>query len=678
MNFSESADELTMEFLDHCLANSIKISLKTGEVSKPGGELAPVSGYTFFKSHIIKKLAGFYKSGKMYPRKYIEIFDCKLERLMAAIARHCKLFTQKETREIFGEQIMEQTIKTNINVWGHKNPAQNESVKAQIRESTLESCGVTCVLKLKEVRDLGRPVMLANHGVMYPFQSKKFRDKAKETMVSKFESGNYVYSPRYKELRGEWDERYRKLNEYKTLIENGASEEVIAEAIEFVTNNYQETQRIINLRYIGVYDEKFSGPEMMVKNLLDELNVEYVTKYRKSGIRNFKGNAIELDFYIPELKKAIEVDGVYYHSTQKVGAENQVNKRVKCSELGIDLMTILETEMMSDWAYIKSNIESFIGAPSNIDRLTRHDLVTESLHIKHHVYYNSGEITPHNLDDFFKPKPIDCDLVYNKFEEYAKSVGLQNIKINQVSGFGNEDLSVIILDFNRNVDLENKKFLKELKETQPNLIVFTVEQVSEKFDVVKSILDHKLGLTKDKIYARKCVIKEIGVKDAREFLESNHLNGYSAAKWRFGLFYNDVLVHVMTFDKNRFHGSCNELVRCASLRGTLVVGGFQKLIKHFKRVVGGELESYVDANISNGGSYALVGRLKSHVDHDLSFIVNGIQVSRSKMMKHNLHKYFPEFPKRDDPIYKDWNASEYLRSRGIFEFRGLGNLVFEL
>ena len=72
-----------------------------------------------------------------------------------------------------------------------------------------------------------------------------------------------------------------------------------------------------------------------------------------------------------------------------------------------------------------------------------------------------------------------------------------------------------------------------------------------KQDIVKSRIKNLLGLITDKIYARKCIIKEITNKESKTFCENNHIQGGINSKYSFGLFFNNELVSVMTFGNKR-------------------------------------------------------------------------------------------------------------------------------
>lgn len=86
----------------------------------------------------------------------------------------------------------------------------------------------------------------------------------------------------------------------------------------------------------------------------------------------------------------------------------------------------------------------------------------------------------------------------------------------------------------------------------------------------------------EKIYARKCSIKEVGKSEKKKFLEENYLQGQDKSLIAYGLYNNDRLVSLMTFGVPKFTRGCSwELVRFCSLHGTHVIGGASRLLNYF-------------------------------------------------------------------------------------------------
>lgn len=234
-----------------------------------------------------------------------------------------------------------------------------------------------------------------------------------------------------------------------------------------------------------------------------------------------------------------------------------------------------------------------------------------------------------------------------------------------------------------------KRMNKSLSEKKIKLLRFGIDDVYHKTDLVISMIEHHLGLTENKIPARKCKIVEITAKQARGFAEANHLNGHANAQIYYGLEFDGELVQIITFAKHRYNHTNEEVwevIRACSKKHCLVQGGTQKIFKHFKtQHPGVELHTYCDMNISDGNSYALVGELIEETSGDLWYIIPNPyspvgfdRVIRNRMMKIYLHRYFEGFPKRDEPGYKEINSVEFLRQQGIFAYYGSGNLVYKL
>lgn len=110
-----------------------------------------------------------------------------------------------------------------------------------------------------------------------------------------------------------------------------------------------------------------------------------------------------------------------------------------------------------------------------------------------------------------------------------------------------------------------------------------------------------------KIYARKCTIKSVLKDEAKEFINKYHLQGYAKDSIRLGLYYDNQLVSIMTFDKPRYNKNYEyELVRYCSCMN--VIGGKEKLFKYFNdRYNPWSIISYCDLSKFSGKSYSELG-----------------------------------------------------------------------
>lgn len=69
---------------------------------------------------------------------------------------------------------------------------------------------------------------------------------------------------------------------------------------------------------------------------------------------------LELDIYLPEINKAIEFNGTYWHSFPERKLCDKIKKE-ECNKIGIDLLVVLEEDWLKDKNSCFNNIEKFIG-----------------------------------------------------------------------------------------------------------------------------------------------------------------------------------------------------------------------------------------------------------------------------------------------------------------------------
>jgi len=156
--------------------------------------------------------------------------------------------------------------------------------------------------------------------------------------------------------------------------------------------------------------------------------------------------------------------------------------------------------------------------------------------------------------------------------------------------------------------------LKEMEYHGYRLIYIWEDWWVRKQEIVKSMIKVLLNKADERIYARKCEIREVGDNEAKIFLNQTHIQGSCVSKVRIGLFYDNELVSIMTFGKLRKvvgHTSKDdnwELLRFSSKLNTVVVGGASKLLNNFilkyKPI---RILSYANRDWSLGNMYTKIG-----------------------------------------------------------------------
>lgn len=142
--------------------------------------------------------------------------------------------------------------------------------------------------------------------------------------------------------------------------------------------------------------------------------------------------------------------------------------------------------------------------------------------------------------------------------------------------------------------------------------------------IIQSKVLGKLGLLY-KIPARVCKIERVSKPLANSFLQANHLQGFTNAKTKYGLFLpkpylrlldftpqqDDFLLAVMTFSgarKFRDDSLSYELLRFCVLNCFSVQGGFSKMLKTFiSEKAPDSIMTFADLDWKPGGVYAKSG-----------------------------------------------------------------------
>lgn len=206
--------------------------------------------------------------------------------------------------------------------------------------------------------------------------------------------------------------------------------------------------------------------------------------------------------------------------------------------------------------------------------------------------------------------------------------------------------------------------------------IFEDEWIHKK-DIVKSRLKSIFGIVNNKIYARKCTIKDVSFNESKTFLEENHIQGNCVSRYRYGLYYNNELVSLMTFGENRKKlGSKSEeehyeLLRFCNKLNTLVIGGASKLLNYFiKTHKPKEIISYCDKRWSVGNMYEKLGfKLVSISKPNYFYIINGKRENIFKYRKSELIK---------QGFDKNKTEHEIMLERGIYRIYDCGTILYKL
>ena len=231
--------------------------------------------------------------------------------------------------------------------------------------------------------------------------------------------------------------------------------------------------------------------------------------------------------------------------------------------------------------------------------------------------------------------------------------------------------------FNRDNNYHLKK-TNECKNKGIRLIHIFEDEWLEHADIIKSMLKNILEYTEIRIFARKCIVKDVSTNEAMQFLDKNHIQGRCKAKYYYGLFYNDELVSLMTFGYtrqqrkyNKDYNNTYELLRFCNKLNTNVIGGASKLLKHFiDDIKPNEIITYADKRWSIGNLYETLGFVHTHDSRPNYFYTFGQKrENRFKYRKGQLIK---------QGFDKNKTEHEIMLERGIYRIYDCGTMVYKL
>lgn len=155
-------------------------------------------------------------------------------------------------------------------------------------------------------------------------------------------------------------------------------------------------------------------------------------------------------------------------------------------------------------------------------------------------------------------------------------------------------------------------------------LFFTEDEIKEQKEKVESIVLNKLNKS-NRIFARKCIIKEVDIKESNKFFNENHLMNKGKGK-TFGLYYENELVTAIRVCKLKDGLDVSRF--CHKLK-TNVIGGFSKLIKHVEKTLNPNfIQTFIDLRYGSGEYLKDLGFEKKTEYISFSWIKNADRVHR--------------------------------------------------
>ncbi len=446
----------------------------------------------------------------------------------------------------------------------------------------------------KEVKDKIKATNQKRYGVDYATQIDGFKDKAKATNLKKYGSVNAMQSKKVQE-------------KHKQVIRDKYGVDNVSE-IEEVQKKRRQTCK----KKFG--SETFMSSEIGRKKLQDGVQKKY-------GVKNvFQAEEIKEKIKLTSIKKY----GVDHHLKN----EDIVNKIIQ-SKINNGQITTYQGKTRKQWSkdldksYFTFNrhvrefgFEHAIKIPqytNGLEEIVR--IWLEDNNIK----YDQGFIIDGRKTDFLLSDYniiLECDGLYYHSDKIMK---------------------------------DNKYHLIKQKVYSDNGFIslfFREDEIKKKLNIVTSIIKNKMKES-NKIYGRKCIYKMVEKKEAKEFLENNHLMGKGSGD-SYGLFYDNKLITIL--QTRRLKNKDYEIARFCNKIGHSVIGGFTKLLTKFETNKNPDsVLTYIDKRYGDGSYLSKLGF--NYKSNNLSFCwVRALD--RVHRMK------FPGNSGYENGYYKIWDCGQ--------------------
>lgn len=211
------------------------------------------------------------------------------------------------------------------------------------------------------------------------------------------------------------------------------------------------------------------------------------------------------------------------------------------------------------------------------------------------------------------------------------------------------DAKIAINSISFNEDVDRKLNINNVILCQNHnikLIHIFEDEYINKFDIIINRLTNLIGLTPNKIFARKTTIAKIDKKTKDSFLKQYHIQGADVSAYYYGLYCNDELLSIITF-KNTKENGVYEMNRFVTKFGYNVVGGFTKLLQYFIKSFNPKtIITFADIkwtpNVTES-VYKKMGfeliEIQPPVYH---YVKDGVRKNRQQFMKHKILERNPE------------------------------------
>jgi very-short-patch-repair endonuclease len=551
--------------------------------------------------------------------RYPKILNCKVDNTTHT-THHSFIFHLKKLNVTQQEYYDNFLIKDNSEKLCNNcsKPVDFISIKYGYKNFCSHQCSVRDKTVSKNRSENTKKALFEKYGVSNASQIPGWREKCKQTSMERYGDEHYVNSEKAKQTNLErYGGHFTNTDEYKALYKNTV---LVKYGVDHHTKSPKVKEKIkkTNIDRYGV--SSYLSIEAIKKtSSLNKMKSFYsfINEYCK--LNNLQHD-ITIDNFIKDSKNR-------NFSLQCLLCNNEFSVNWKSSHVTPKCSNCFRPQYVSKWeTEVKEFIENDLG-----------------IKIQKNVRFYEGSVL-YEADILVEDHKliIECDGVYRHGENNGNRD--KNYHINKNKFFNAKGYSVIhILDYEWN----------------------------QKQDIVKSRLMSKLNKINKRIGARKLNIKLLSSKDARNFIEENHIKGFVPAKYHVGLVgAHNIIYSVLSISTRGRVGISGtgvaEIIRFCNKKYWNVNGSFSKLFNFALNHVDTNLKnqkivSYTDVRWSdNVTAYEHCNfNKKRYTSPSYWYIKSGKVYHRTQFMKHllksKLQKYNEEMTEYENMLLNGYD-----------------------
>lgn len=515
-------------------------------------------------------------------KEFKEIESNLLQKESSRFIRHCKYcgrpFNAKMIRTMNGKSVEQLSKKAycdgiNNNVHYTQCESCNKGFAFTITSSHFfpKTCSENCRETLKSVKRVN--TNLRRYGYASTTQVPEFKEKSKNSILQKYGCTNVMKNS---QIRQKADltvkERYG--------VDNVSQCPVIREKINSTvekTGGYTLKSPISKAKYEKTMLERYGtiNPQEIETTKVKTAQ----TSLAKYGVTNV--------MKAPDIVRDIQLQAIYRHA-ETITDEQKRKQYIEFKTSPKEYLEKFETKPTASYLMDSLGYSDFTTIYQIIDKENLKELV------EFHISLMEGEVIDFlvSVDPNIKIlkrdrkiiSPYELDIYlpdYNLAIECNPTITHNSTKI----------LGNWFKEGSKKPLTRNYHKMKSDLCAEKGIFLFHIfgYEWTNNSNIIKSMIKNLLGKCDKRYYARNLTVRPIDSSSCKRFLNENHRQGSVNAKVRLGLFKEDELISIMTFNRMRStmgstHNDTDdtwELSRFCSKLNTSVVGGASKFFKYF-------------------------------------------------------------------------------------------------